>query len=113
MRILGSVEVMFAKDILLDDEKFKKASEQFAALADDMSKLRQDIDNLLKELESGFDTPAGRKFIKSCKSGLLQPMDDQAAVIKHVSDNLVQARAKYESVFIEFEALNNAIKNQQ
>lgn len=98
------------KDILLDSEEFKVASDQLSVLADDMSKLRQDIEKLLEELRTGFDTPAGHKFMDLCKKGLLQPMEDQALIIKHVSDNLNQARTKYESVFTEFQTLNNTIK---
>ena len=102
---------MFTKDILLDQDKFKTAADQFEILSKDMSDLRSDIDRLLDELATGFDTPAGRKFISSCKSNLLQPMDDQADVILHVSENLRQVRMKYESVFTEFTELNNAIKS--
>lgn len=99
----------FTQNILLDDEKFESAVNQFSALSEDMKKLRNDISKLLKELENGFDTPAGRKFVRSCRKGLLKPMDDQAAVIKHVSDNLNMARNRYESVFTEYRALNNMI----
>lgn len=100
----------FTKDILLDEEKFSTASQQLATLATDIKQLKKDISDLLSELERGFDTPAGKKFISSCKNGLLKPMDDQAAVVKHVSDNLTMARNKYESVFAEYMQLNNSIK---
>lgn len=109
---MSSADIVPSKNILLDSDKFKSAADQLAALSDEMSKLRQSISLLVDELEKGFSTPAGRKFIKSCRDGLLQPMDDQAVVIKHVSDNLNMARSKYESVFTEFQTLNNMIKQQ-
>jgi len=102
---------IFTKDILLDQEQFKIASNQLTTLSNEMSNLRRDIDALLNDLSVGFDTPAGRKFITTCKNGLLQPMDDLAIVILHVSQNLDLARSQYESVFTEFKALNNSIKN--
>lgn len=107
---MTNLSAMFTKDILLDDDKFSNASERFSTLASDIENLRKDISSLLEELEKGFDTPAGKKFVNSCKNGLLQPMDDQAAVVKHVSDNLTMARSKYESVFTEYMQLNNSIK---
>ena len=104
------MEPAFTKDILLDDDKFVAASEQLVTLSTDIEQLKKDISELLTELEVGFDTPAGKKFISSCKNGLLKPMDDQAAVVKHVSENLTMARNKYESVFTEYMQLNNLIK---
>lgn len=108
---MSTVAVSFTKDILLDQDQFQSAANRFEQLSEDMTSLRQDIDKLLEELEKGFDTPAGRKFISSCKTSLLQPMDDMTAVIQHVSDNLSQARLKYESVFTEFQFVNNAINS--
>lgn len=98
------------KDIVLDDEQMKKAAKEYAALADDINKLEKQIDSMLDELAKGFNTPAGRKFIKSCRSSLLQPMKDQALVIDHVSENLKKAQSAYQSVFTEYKKLNSAIK---
>lgn len=106
---MSSLDLLFSQDVLLDQDHFQKASAELTALSGEMDTLRQDIDGLLKELEMGFATPAGRKFILSCKENLLQPMKDQADVIQHVADNLTQAQGKYEAVFEEFEALNRSI----
>lgn len=102
---------LFSKDILLDEEAFQKASTDYADLAQKMEELQTEISNLLDELEKGFDTPAGRKFIKSCRNGLLEPMRKQSIVISHVSTNLSQAQRQYQSVFKEYKALNNTINN--
>lgn len=109
---MNSLDIATPKKIVLNSEKFENAAEQFAVLSDEMSKFRRDISLLLEELEKGFDTPAGHRFINTCRKSLLQPIDDQAGVIRHVSDNLKTARSKYESVFTEFEALNNIIKKK-
>lgn len=109
---MNSFDVLFAKDILLDDDAFQTASGQLKKLSQDLEDLRKDIDSRLTELAAGFATPAGRKFIHSCRGNLLQPMTDLAAVITHVSDNLVQAKDAYQPVFDEFAEMNNAINNQ-
>lgn len=103
-------ETLFTQTIVLDQEAFQKASHDLDTLSADMETLRADISNALNKLSVGFDTPAGRLFMKSCKNNLLDRLQDQADVIKHVSDNLNRARTEYESVFTEFEKLNNSIK---
>ena len=107
---MSAANVAFTKDILLDQESFQTAAARFDALAEDMNTLRRDVETLLNELERGFDTPAGRKFIHSCRNSLLRPMEDQETVIRHVSDNLRGAREQYEPVFAEYQALNRAIQ---
>lgn len=102
--------VVFNKDILLDNEAFIVAAGRLDELSKNMQELRKEISNLLEELKVGFDTPAGKKIYNSCRNNLLQPMDDQVRVISHVSENLLNAKNSYQSVFNEFEALNNIIK---
>lgn len=96
-------------DILLDENAFDTAAGEMATLSKDMKALKTDIDNLLKELKTGFDTPAGEKFLKSCEDGLLKALEDQANVIEHVSENLKTARRSYQSVFEEYKNLNRMI----
>mgnify|MGYP003319892664 CR=1 FL=1 len=109
---MAGLDMIFSQDILLDSEKFSKASKQFSELSSDMKALKKDISTLIDELAQGFDTPAGHKFVNSCKNGLLQPMEDQAAIIQHVSENLRMAETSYESVFTEFKELNSLIKSE-
>ena len=109
---MSAFESLFAKDILLDDDAFQTASGGLKDLSQDLEALRRDIEGLLTDLATGFGTPAGRKFIRSCKGNLLQPMTDLAAVILHVSDNLGQAKNMYQSIFDEFADLNNSINSQ-
>lgn len=104
--------VFFDQNIILDEDAFTRASGQFDELAKDMNTLTVEINNLLDELATGFDTPAGHKFIKSCRDKLIEPMRDQSLVIKHVSENLTQARAQYESVFTEYETLNSMLNKE-
>ena len=108
---MSSVDGLFTKTIVLDQDKFQKASDDFAELSRQMEQLQQDISSLLAELNRGFDTPAGRRFMDSCQKNLLDQLKNQADVIKHVSDNLKTARSEYESVFTEFGALNRTINS--
>lgn len=97
-------------DILLNDAAFDTASTQLDELAVKMNTLRTDIENALNDLKSGFDTAAGAQFFKACGNKLLKPMEAQALVIEHVSNNLKTAKTSYASVFSEYEELNNTIK---
>ena len=108
---MSSVDGIFTKTIVLDQDKFQKASNDFATLSRQMEQLQQDISSMLSELSKGFDTPAGRRFMNSCQKNLLDQLKDQADVIRHVSDNLKTARSEYESVFTEFGALNSTINS--
>lgn len=98
-------------NLVIDDEAFSKASEDFEALCARIDKLSSEINTMMSGLETGFNTTAGRKFVNSCKNNLIQPINDQKAVIHHISETLGQVKTKYEPVFTEYEALNTAIKN--
>lgn len=100
-------------DIILDDEAFDKAIADFANLAVQLQSLRDDVESLLGKLKSGFDTPAGRKFINSCESNLLVPLDRQKLVIDHISSTLNEVKSSYSTVFTEYENLNTAIQSYQ
>lgn len=98
-------------DMVLDDTAFDRAIADFADLAVQLQSLRDDIESLLGELRSGFDTPAGRKFIRSCESDLLVPLDRQKLVIDHISSTLSEVKSSYSTVFTEYENLNTAIRS--
>lgn len=100
-----------SSDIVLDEAAFEKASSEFETLADELQRLRNDIGELIDSLKSGFDTPAGRKFMKSCEDNLLRPLDRQKIVIEHVSSTLNDVKGKYSSVFSEYESLNTTIRS--
>lgn len=100
-------------DIVLDDAAFDKAITDFADLAVQLQNLRGDIESLLEVLKSGFDTPAGRKFINSCENNLLQPLDRQKLVIDHISSTLTEVKGSYSTVFTEYGNLNAAIQSYQ
>ncbi len=104
------LDFLFARDMVLDQERLNAASKQFTKLSDDMKDLRKDIDKLLEELSVGYNTTAGRKFIEVCRKDLLDPMNDQADVIQHVAENLLLARNCYKSVFTEYESINRFIR---
>lgn len=89
-------------DFTVDEEALTSAANEMNELAKQMMKLRKDIIDLLEELKTGFDTPAGRKFYQSCYSGLLTPIDQQAKVMNHIASNLMEAKRMYSDVFDEY-----------
>jgi uncharacterized protein YukE len=102
---------MFGKDILIDEEAFIKASDDLAALSERLQKLHGDVDAMLKTLEKGWDTPAGKKFKNSCDAILIQPLKDQKAVLDHVAAVLKTSKTQYQSVFEAYRNLNNTISS--
>ena len=107
---MNFVEAVFNKDIVLDEEAFDKAMTDFEALSDKLQSLRDEIDRTLETLQTGFDTPAGRKFVTSCRNNLIKPLEDQKDVLKHISDTLQRSRQEYSTVFREYEALQTTIR---
>ena len=106
---MGVADTAFGTDILLDESAFQTATSDFSALSTRLQNLRTTIENMLNTLQAGFDTPAGTKFINSCKNNLLAPLSDQKLVIAHISENLAIARQSYASVFTEYQQVNAAI----
>jgi uncharacterized protein YdcH (DUF465 family) len=96
-------------NILLDQEEFNKASNDLAQLSGDLAVLRGKVELMLDTLKSGFDTPAGRKFHKSCEANLITPLNKQKLVLDHISEVLRTANTRYQSVFDAYQELNNAI----
>lgn len=102
---------LFQNDIIIDEESFDMAIKDFLELSDNLKELQTSIENMLKALKEGFDTPAGRKFISAYEKVLLEPLKDQRIVINHVSENLNFAKNSYSSVFTDYSELNQAINN--
>lgn len=108
---MGAFSALFNDDIVLDEEAFQKASDDFAALSTRLQNLDKEIEEMLTTLQKGFDTPAGRKFVDSCRKNLRQPMDDQRIVLEHISETLLEVRQMYAAVFSEYDAINTAIRS--
>ncbi|MCR4645636.1 MAG: hypothetical protein K5695_09550 [Oscillospiraceae bacterium] len=100
-------------DIVLDEAAFERAVNDLADLAVQLQNLRDDVEGLLNTLQSGFDTPAGRKFIGSCRNNLIQPLEQQKLVIEHISSTLNDVKGAYSPVFTEYESLNKQIQSYQ
>ena len=97
--------------VILDEEEFDRAIKEFEELAIQLQNLRTEIDKQLESLKIGFNTPAGKKILKSCQDSLLLPLDRQKLVIEHISLNLAEAKNAYSKVFEEYKNLNNTIKS--
>jgi len=101
----------FDKDIVLDQDAFQNTSDRLVKLSENVLLLRTQIEKELDELMKGFATTAGWKFKSACEGQLLKPMQDLSVVITHIAQNLQSARTSYDSVFREYERLNNSIRN--
>ena len=85
--------------ILIDEEALNTAANRFRELTAEVKALQKDIEDMLNDFKTGFDTPAGKKFYNSCANGLLTPINEQVIVIEHIADNLMQAKNIYAPVF--------------
>ena len=94
-------------NIQIDEDAIKAAAGKLEELSERMQNLKAKIELLLDELEKGFDTPAGHRFKEACSSELLKRLNDQSNVIQHVSDNLQNTKALYESVFDDYKQMNS------
>ena len=106
---MNPLETVFREDIVLDEEAFDKAVSEFSELSQKLSDLRKQIEEMMNALKTGFDTPAGHKFIRSCEANLYKPMDDQKLVLEHISESLKKSRDAYQSVFQQYTKLQKEI----
>lgn len=97
-------------DLIIDEEAFDKAVEDFSQLSSKLQALRTDVEEIVNGLKTGFDTPAGRLFINSCEKNLFEPLDAQKIVLDHISSSLKEARQTYSSVFDEYDSFQTTIK---
>lgn len=104
---------MFDQDIIIDQEKFNTAIEDYAALSVRLQKLTTTVNNMLSELESGFNTPAGATFLNACSAHLLTPLEQQQEILKHISDTLMEVRTVYQPVFTKYQELTDAINRMK
>ena len=95
------------RDIIIDEEAFDRAVSQLQELINDIKALETNVNEMLLVLSTGFDTPAGRKFINSCKLYVIAPIFQQEVVITQVCENLKIAKNGYQSVFDEYRRLLN------
>lgn len=103
------ISVLLHDDIILDQEAFGKAADEFAQLKTKLTALNEDIDRMISLLNEGFNTPGGRKFVSLCRSKLQQPIGDQQKVLDHIAQTLEEVRRKYAPVFDEYERLNGKL----
>ncbi len=97
-------------NIIIDEEVFQKAANDFEELSTYVTDLRKEVLDMLNDLKTGFNTPAGRKFYNSCANRLINPLNQQVIVLKHISENLLTAKNMYQSVFDEYREIVNFMK---
>jgi len=99
------------KSIVIDEEALNKAGQDFLELCGKIDALLMDVTNMLEALKSGFDTPAGRTFMKSCENCLLEPIQQQKIVVTHIAENLLMAKNMYQSVFTDYRDVVYTLSN--
>ena len=104
---------MFNKDIVLDKSAFAEAAVAVEGLMPRLTALQKDLEKMLKLVEQGCNTPAGKKLVQSCRASLLEPISDQALALKHVSETLKESKDRYATVFDEYEKLIRKIQQVQ
>lgn len=97
------------EDVVLDESAFAKAAEDFENLSNQLESLSRDVEEMLSCLKEGFDTPAGVKFINSCEKALIRPLEEQRLVLAHIKDTLYGSKKMYQTIFNEYEVLQNTI----
>lgn len=100
---------MFTQNIVIDEEAFQTASVRMDRLISDIISLRSDIEDMLEDLATGFDSEAGRKFLAAVRGHLLTPLEQQQQTIEFTAGVLRQVISTYEPSFTKFQALNNSI----
>jgi len=96
-------------NILLDQDAFNRASDDFDQLSRDLEALRNRLNDMLNTLSTGFNTPAGHLFRQSCENNLMRPMNDQRLAINQIARILRDSRNDYQTVFNAYNTLNNSI----
>lgn len=99
-------------DIVLDDDAFRTASEEMAALKVRTGELKARMERMYTDLTGALDTPAGKQVEFTAKEVLIEPIDSLLLVIEHISATLneIMGTGYYKDVFIKFEQLNQNIK---
>jgi len=106
----GIEGLLFASDIVIDENAFNTAADDFEKLLQNIDELKNKIADMLATLEKGIDTPAGRKFIRSCDSCLLTPIEQQKTAISHIAEDLRMSINRYRRVFESYQTLQAALK---
>lgn len=97
------------KDLVVDEEKFAAAAADMAALKIRTETLRTTLTTMYGNLTAALNTPAGQELDLEAESALLEPVDNMALVVGHISDtlNMIIGTGYYKDVFTGFENLSN------
>lgn len=98
-------------DMVIDESAFEKASGDLSDLAQRVDRLRNEVEELLNGLRTGFDTPAGKAFLDSCEERLLIPLTEQKEAIAHITAALEASRGSYKKVFSEYQSFTDMVRS--
>lgn len=102
--------MLFDRDIQVSEEALESACQMLQTAAQDCNALSLAICDALENLQSGWRTPAGQRFSASAQ-GCTVYLQDSAAALNYISQNLHSAKTAYEPVFEKYKALDRTIRD--
>ncbi len=99
------------KDIKINEEKFETAAKDMRTLKRRTENLKKKLEGMYNDLSKAINTEAGSELKLEAKSVLLEPVEDMAKVVGHISETLdtIIGSGYYKDVFTGFEDLKNII----
>lgn len=95
------------KDLKIEDIKFLNAAEDMKKLKTRTEKLKRKLDDMYEELTNALDSETGDEIKKISKNTLLEPIENMALVVGHVSNTLdmIIGGGYYKDVFDGFDEI--------
>ena len=97
-----------SKDVKLNEEAFRTASEEMEKLKERNETLRTNLSELYKGLSEALQSESGDELDLAVQDVILEPIDNLGLVINQISDtlNTIIGTGYYKDIFIGFQELN-------
>ena len=99
--------------ICLDQGSLSNAVKSLGDLSEQIETLNGKIESMLDQLVSGFHTTAGYRFKEACEMILLERLKEESKAIGQMAQTLDTAKNQYESVFEEYQQVNQFISSNE
>lgn len=97
---------MWGKEVLkIDEEALNNAANVYSTQHASMAAICEAVRTSVEGLRNDWKSAAGDEFFKKYDDGLQDNLQLYADVLKHMSDNIDQAKKKYAEVIKESEKL--------
>lgn len=94
-------------DLYVDESALNQAASNFMRAHDDLSSLKDKINNCVSGLKTDWNTNAGEAFFQKFEEELIHNLELYIDVFEHISTNLSDAVNTYSSVFDKADDLKN------